>query len=133
MSDISQTATAVVQGANALTTTGIAGATIAAGDLLYVSSGTLFPALNDTALHAAVVGMALNGGAVTQTITYQTGGRVNPGGTVAVAVIYGVSVNAGKVAPSADLGSGKFRSIFGYGVSTTLIEIHIVNTGFALA
>lgn len=127
MADLVQTDTSVVKGANALEETRYDfGETCLAGDQVYLHTDSKwYKALNDTAAHAGQGGWgaALNGGAINQAARVQTGGRINPGATVAVGQIYCVSPNAGKWAPYADVASTKFVTISGIGVTTSLIEI----------
>lgn len=141
MADITQTPANVdISGATRYAD-GTAGEAIDAGDLLYENStdGKLYGALNDTVAHATLKGMAGNSAAAGQPVRYYTGPqqvgddpaneRVNPGGTVAIGQVYCVSPNAGKIAPLSDLGTGEITNIFGVGVTTSLIEIQIHNTG----
>lgn len=134
-----QTAANVKENAATATTnkklTDTAGEAISAGDLIYKlsSDSKMYRALNDTAAHAAHKGMAINSAATGQPVTYQYEGDVDPGATVAVGEVYGVSVNAGKVAQVGDLASTKFRSIFGVGLTTSTIRIGINNTGIQKA
>lgn len=133
MADITQTAANVVKGSGASVSIGTAGATIVAGDCLYLdTNNALQKALNDTAAHAAMVGIALDGGASGQPIQYLTSGDINPGGTVVVGETYVVSANAGKLAPVADI-STKFLTHIGYGTSASNISVAIRVSGIAHA
>lgn len=136
MADITQTPANVAAASGAPTKDGIAGATIVAGDVLYVDAtdGNKLKRAVDSALaSAAAVGVALNGGANGQPIRYQTGGGINPGGTVAVGETYFVSRNAGKIAPDIDVLTGVFRTALGIGTTTSNIKFGINVGGIAVA
>ncbi len=80
-----------------------------------------------------LLGVALNGGAVNQLAVVLCAGNYTVGGTIAVGVFYYVSNTAGGIAPIADLGSGDYVSIIGYGVTTAIMKIAPVATGLTLA
>ena len=129
MADIAQTAANVVAVSGAPTKDGTAGVTIDAGDVLYkdaTDGNKLKLAINSTEAPAATVGVALNGGARGQPIRYQTGGGIDPGGTVVVGEVYCVSPQAGKFAPDADVIVGDFRTILGVGTTSSNIKLGIV-------
>lgn len=141
MGDIVQTPANVSIAAAKRTADGIAGEAIDAGNLLYVktSDGKLYKSDSSTTEKAKCVGMAGNSAAVGQPVRYATGptqigdlptdNRINPGGTVVVGESYFVSSNAGKFQPSADVGAGEVVSKAGIGVSASLIELLIHNSG----
>jgi len=135
MSDISITAANVVTSSSSIRT-GTAGASITAGQVLYVDSANgnvLKLASTASAAAAAAVGVALHAAASGQPIAYQTSGEVTIGGTVAVGVPYFVSDNAGGLRPLADAGTGDYATLVGIGTSTTKIYINIVQTGATVA
>ncbi len=130
MADLAPTAANVVKYSGSTTRTGTAGATIVAGDVLYLDSATstLKLALADTAAKAAAVGIALDGGASGQPIVYLAAGGINPGvgATVAIGTYYCVSDNAaGKIAPLADISAEKYITGLGFGTTTTRIEVDL--------
>lgn len=131
MADLSVTAANVVAAAGATINRGPAGATITAGQQVYIdSSGNVQLAKADTAAHAASAGIALNGGAAGQPICYASGGNVNPGATVAVGTIYIASPNnAGGIAPIGDATTGTYMTVLGIGTTTSNILLNIWNTG----
>jgi hypothetical protein len=115
-----------------VTVDGTAGATLTAGQLVYKDSSTgkfLGCDCDDTAVKAAVVGITLNGAANNQPIRVQTGGAVNPGGTVVVGEIYVASGTAGGIAPKGDLAQNDYVSIFGVGITSSKIQIRINVSG----
>jgi len=136
MADLSITAANVVKYASATTRTGTAGATIAAGDTLYLDSADslLKLALADTAAKAACVGIALDGAATGQPVVYLAAGGINPGAAVTVGVYYCVSDNAaGKIAPIADISSTFYPTGLGFATTTSRIEVVLNAPGVVIA
>lgn len=112
--DVSITAANVVHDINATYATGIAGATITAGQPLYLDSGTNTLKLcdaNASQAAASCVGISLHGAASGQPIKYQTGGDITIGGTLTVGGVYVCSGTAGSVAPVADLATGWYTTV----------------------
>ena len=115
--------------------TGVAGATIAAGQALYAdaaASGSLKLAQADgTAVEADAVGVALNAAGVGQPVTYAThGSTINIGATTAKTTTYVVSATPGGVAPQADLVSTNRIVRLGYATATDgTFKVDIKNTG----
>ena len=135
MADVTQTPASVVLGTDAVTSTGTAGATIVAGDVLYkdlTDGGELKLTDADAALTAVIAGIAVSGAADKQLVSYQHGGPINPGGALVKGTIYVASVTPGNIAPQADLVSGDFVSILGVAISTTEIQLKINNSGIAI-
>lgn len=132
MTDIAITPANVVKGASAQTVTRQANATITAGQVMYLDTDNrvgLCDADDASSVIRAPYGIALNGGAVNQTITVQRAGRVTIGGTVVIGEIYVASDTPGGVMPAADLEAGDYVAVLGVGVSATLIELNIYNSG----
>lgn len=130
--DLTVTAANVAKSTGARTATGEAGATITAGQALYIASdGQLELADADVLASAAAVGIALHGASTGQPITYQTGGRITIGATTTVGQVYVVSTTAGGIAPYADLGTGDFPTILGMAPTTATIDIDIDALGVA--
>ena len=134
MADLAPTAASVVAEDGAVTKSEhIAGATIAAGDWLYMdtaNSNVMKLAQADgTALEATVYGMALNSASTGQPVLVARAGDVDFGCTITVAAVYILSVNAGKIAPVADLVSSSYLSIVGYGTAADNLTIAIQNSG----
>lgn len=115
---------------------GIAGATITAGQVLYIDTGDAnklkLADANGTALQKAVAGIALHGAAANQPIRYQTAGSVDIGGTVAAGVFYCIGQTAGSLVPHADLLLGDNVVLVCYGVSTSRVKLAITDTGVAI-
>jgi outer membrane protein assembly factor BamB len=138
MAAISITATNVIAADGAVSKQEfVAGATIAAGDWVYVdtaNSNVLKLAQADgTVLEATVKGMALNGGVTGQPIMVATSGDVAVGAVLTVADTYILSATAGKMDPVADLASSSYLSIVGFGTTTSNFRFHIKNSGIEKA
>lgn len=142
--NITITAGNVLPGANAKITLGIAGATITAGQFVYLDSVTNTYKLADanaTAATAAVVGAALqNVGAGqafqidTEDDAYQHGGTC----TLVAAdqqAVFMLSSTAGAMATAlvADVGAAAFPVILGVGISATKMKLKILAGGVALS
>lgn len=125
MADLTQTATSVVASnrSEVRQEEGIAGATITAGMPIYKDSTDghkLKPAQATTLAAAAVVGIALNGGASGQPIEYVTRDpALDVGATLGVGAVYVLSAAAaGGIAPEADITTGQFITILGVADTT---------------
>lgn len=141
MADISVTASAVVAGAGAQTKTGIAGATIAAGDIVYLDSATTGKwQLADSDAAAAEargqtsnIGIALNSAALNQPIVVQTSGPVTLGAVLTAGVAYYLSDTPAKLCPVADITGGDYYTLMGLAASTTVLNIDVQYSGVASA
>ena len=135
MADITVTAGDVVADAGASTRNGIAGATITAGQAVYVhADGTIQPARANAEATAVLAGVALNGAATGQPVSYITRGTYTAGATVAAGTVYVLSAAAaGGIAPEADLVNPNRVSLLGVGISATKIMVSRINTGVAHA
>jgi len=135
MVDLTVTPTAVAAGSNATKETGIAGETIIAGQVLAKAvSGLLMKCDNNHATPEIrrPVGVALNGGAINQPITFQTRGDITIGATVAPGITYFTSDTPGGIGVAADNVAGEFTGILGLGKSTTVITLDIQYGGVAV-
>lgn len=142
MANLVITATSVVKGAGAsIDSTHVWGETVTAGQVVYLNSDNKFylansDAVNGTALKSGVgttFGVALNGGAINQAAFVQTGGQVTIGATLLVGVWYYLSNTGGGICPVADLGTGDWSTILGYGSTVALMTIQPTSTGLQLA
>lgn len=139
MTDISITAANVLPGANATTLSGTAGATITAGQVVYLdeaTTGEWLLADSDAAGAAARgsgrIGIALNGASDGQPLKVQIDGNITIGGTMTAGVAYFLSDEPGGIAPYADLGSGDYVMLIGVSVSTTVLSLQFKYTAVAL-
>lgn len=134
MADLAPTAASVVAADEAVVKSEhVAGASLAAGDWVYMDTANnnvmKLAQADGTALEATVYGMCLNTAAIGQPVLVARGGNVDFGCTITVAAVYILSVNAGKIAPVADLASSSYLSIVGYGTAADNLAIAIQNSG----
>lgn len=137
MAALTQTAANVVKGTGAKTQAGFYGGTITAGMPVYADgadSNKIKAARANASGTSVVAGIALNGGSNNQPADYQYDGQINLGATLAVGETYVVSdAVAGQIVPIGDLGSGDYVAILGVAISTSLLDLNIVNAGVAKA
>lgn len=132
MSDLSITAASVVAGDGATIARGTAGASLTAGQALYLDAASNKMKLADANGAAAlriVRGIALHAAADGQPISYITEGPLNIGATLTVGEIYVLSATAGGVAPKGDLATGHGVSIVGVATSASNLAVNINNSG----
>ncbi len=115
---------------------GIAGATITAGQVVYRDPTTrkflLADANSVTAAARSPEGIALNGASLNQPLVVQTAGDINPGAAVTVGATYYLSDTPGGIAPVADLASGEFVTVLGVGTAANNIKLGILVSGAAV-
>lgn len=131
MSDVVVTAGEVLVDAGTVKASGIAGASITAGQALYLDTATDTWKLADANGAAALNvlgGIALNSASSGQPIFVATDGTLDPGFTVTVAAVYVLSANAGGIAPVADLAQGWKTSIVGVGITASQLRLKIYNS-----
>lgn len=135
MADLSITATSVIASAAARRVTKTAGATITAGQPVYVlTAGTIGPADANDSTKATVLGIAENGGATGQRISVVTEDPAFVlGATVAIGDVLMASTTAGGIAPVADATTGDFVTVLGVAVSTSAINLKPIAAGAAIA
>lgn len=140
MSDLSITAANVLAGTGADITRGTAGATITAGQAVYLdeaTTGQWLLADSDSATVAARgsarFGIALNGAADGQPLAVQTGGDITIGATLVAGVAYYLSDAPGAICPFADLATGDFVTLVGIATSTTVLKIDPLYSGAVAA
>lgn len=133
MADLAPTAGSVVAAEGISKTEQIAGASIVAGDWLYMDTANnnvmKLAQADGTALEATVYGMALNTASIGQPVLVARAGDVDFGCTITVAAVYILSATAGKICPVADLVSSSYLSIVGYGTAANNLVIAIQNSG----
>jgi len=133
MADLSLTSSAVVASAAALATRRrcVLGATLAAGDVIYLDAtdshkAKAADANSGTAAARVPVGILLNGGAAGQPAEYieaDTDLTVGSHGlTVGTAII--LSATAGKMAPIADATTGWYPTLIGIAKTSTTISFN---------
>ena len=132
MSDLAITAANVVVASPSTTNNGVAGATITAGQTVYLSptTGDYLPAKANNVNTTTVAGIALNNAAAGQPLQILTSGNYVCGGTPVVGGTYMLSAaNAGGIAPVDDIVTTDYVSFLGIATSNTNIFIQILNSG----
>ena len=135
MADIVVTPANVQKAGDTKIAQGTYGATITAGQTVYQDPADGLWKLADSnvsAITAALMGIALNGGANGQPGVIAIGGSINPGATVLVGTVYVVSATPGGIAPTTDLAAGWRTSIVGVGLTASSLGLVIYNSGAAV-
>ena len=133
MTNIDITASNVIAAAGSRIQTGIAGTTIAAGDVVYLLGSTYVLADADLEPSAEVAGIALNGASTTQPFDFITSGTLTIGVTNPVtlpALVYYLSDTAGKYENTVPA-TGDFVSTVGIGLTSTTLSVQIHNSAIA--
>lgn len=137
MADISVTAASVAAGSNCITQSGTAGASITAGQTLYIdtaNSNVLKLADADlSSLGATVAGISLHAAASGQPITYAVAGNMTFNAVLTAGKVYVNSATAGGIAPVADLTTNWRTSVLGVATTTTNLVLKIYNSDTANA
>ncbi len=113
---------------------GTAGATITAGQLVYLDPATqtwkLFDG-NDTAANTRTPRVAINSAASGQPIAVATGGNLTIGAGAApvVGTVYAADIVPGSIIPVADLASGNRVTIVGVGKASNQLALVLWNSG----
>ena len=132
MAEISVTASAI-RGESSGMSRGTAGATITAGQTLYLDSNSklqLADANNTSA--DEVVGIALHGSLADQPLAYSSSGNVTFNAALTAGIFYVVGTTAGSIAPISDATTGWRVLKLGYATSTTNLRLEITDTGVIL-
>ncbi len=137
MTDLSITASEVQPGTDGATfDQGTAGATITAGQTLYIDtadSNKLKLGDCDSATLAVrtCAGIALHAALAGQPIRYQTGGPVTIGASAAMVVgtVFLLSDTPGGIMPAADLEIGDYTSVLGVATAAGVLALKINNSG----
>lgn len=134
MADITVTPANVVAGAGAARSSGIAGATITAGQAVVRNAAgqyVLADADGATAALKNVAGIALNGASANQPLSVLTAGPITIGGAVTAGASYWLSGTPGGICPDADVGAGENAVLIGVASSATVLHVNITNSGAA--
>ena len=132
MADVSVTAANVAPGTDTQYADGFLGATVTAGQTVYLDTTNSTYKLADanaSSTTANVAGIAMNGGASGQPVKVAIGGSITPGFTVTAGAVYVLSATAGGIAPVADLASGHYPVIVGIGTSATAMKLSMFKGG----
>lgn len=133
MADLVITAASVVPGSNATRERGTAGATITAGQVVYLDSATNKYKLADNNDAAVAVrtprGIALNGASDGQPLEIIRTGDLTFNAVFTAGVDYYLSANPGAICPQADLLTGQYVVYLGSAKSTTVLMVNPQYTG----
>jgi hypothetical protein len=136
MADLSITVANVAAGSGAVVVEGTAGATITAGQVVYLDSSTNTFKLADcnsaTAAVRSPYGIALHGSLSGQPLAVQRSGSITLGATMTAGVVYYLSGTPGGVRPVADNTTGDYPVALGIATSTTVLKMGILEAGVAL-
>jgi hypothetical protein len=138
VADLAITASSVVPGTGAVWNTGTAGATVTAGQWVYLDSsdGRLKQSdVDNTTATAAVVGIAVHDSTAGRPLTYVNSGPVTMTTTPAMSPgrHYYASDSGGGMAPQADLAPTWNVVRLGYALTATSFQVEIKRTGLVLA
>lgn len=134
MADLSITAANVAAGAGAQIDAGTAGATITAGQAVYLDSTTkkyLLADSNGTGTRTPS-GFALNGASNNQPLSVLRSGPITIGATLAPGTAYYLSDTPGGVCPVADVASGENVVLLGLATSASVLKVDIQASGVTL-
>lgn len=136
MPDLVVTAANVQAGANARRETGIAGATITAGQAVYLDAATmryLLADTNGTLAASTVIGVALNSASNGQPLIVDIeDDDYTPGATLTAGTVYVLSGTPGAIAPVGDVTTGWRPAVVFVAKSTTKANLRIVRSGVAV-
>lgn len=134
MVDLTITAASVAKGSNATVENGTAGATITAGQAVYLDSATGTYKLADSNGTGTreVRGIALHGASSGQPLQVQRAGDITIGATMVAGTAYYLSGTAGGIAPVADLLAGMDPVLIGISKSNTVLTIDVQDPGVTL-
>lgn len=136
MADLTITAANVAAAASATIVNGSAGATVTAGQAVYLDTNTNTYKLSDadaSSTTGRVDGVALNGAASGQPLRVITRGDLTAGATLAVGEIYVISGTAGAICPVGDYATGDYLGLIGIARTTAILDVLIHNVGVARA
>ncbi len=122
----------------ASTSTGTSGETITPFQLVYrAANGKLMKAVNSSLLEATLLGVAITYAAVDEQIGYVPvsagGGTIlnSAAADFTQGAVYCISDTAGEMFPAGDIGTGDYVTVVAYAISTTSLQMHNVQTGYA--
>jgi len=134
--DVSITAASVLKGSGATTVLGTAGASITAGQALYIdtANGSVLKLAdgNGTTLTATFAGFALHAALTGQPVDYLSAGPITIGGTLVAGKFYILSDTAGAITLVSDYTTGFIPCLVGWASSTTVLQVVPIATGVTL-
>lgn len=137
MADLTITAADVIADADATVQKGTAGATIVAGNAVYLDSADNRYKLADcdsaTAAAKSPAGIALNSASSGQPVAVISRGDLTLSSVLTAGTAYYLSATPGGIAPFADLASGDDVVVLGIAKSATVLQVAIIIPGVTLA
>jgi len=135
MADLSITAANVVRENGGKSRDGVAGATVTAGQVVYLDEADGTWKLADCDAAAALRspgGIALNGASAGQPLKVHTEGPITIGAVLTPGIAYYLSATPGGIAPVADLLAGDYPTIVGIATSASVLDVKFHESGVAL-
>lgn len=129
------TAAEVLPGSDTQYYDGIAGASVTAGQTVYLDASDSRLKLADadaSSTAAATKGIAMHAAGTGQPLKVAIAGHIDPGFTVSVGAIYIQSATAGGISPVTDLGSGMYTTVLGLGITASSMKIVNQQAGVAV-
>jgi hypothetical protein len=139
MAAITPTASQVVPADNAvIDASRVAGATITAGQLVYLDANDSYKAKlfdSDGVGTTTLYGIAVGGASAGQTVPIQVGGDLDLGADAAAAtagyVVHGMATAGAITITTADVAVGAFMGVIGVGYAAGKIRVSVINAGAA--
>ena len=133
MADLSITAASVIAAPSARKQSGLAGATITAGQIVYLDpDDSRFKLAGATIAAVTSVFVALNGAASGQPLQVATMGDVTFNAVLTAGTEYYLSTTAGGICPRADVVTGDAVILLGIARSTTVLKFKPIFSGVTL-
>jgi hypothetical protein len=112
---------------------GTAGATITAGQAVYLDSADSRLKLCDAGAATTddLYGIALHASLAGQPLAVQRAGVINLGATLVVGEVYMISETAGAICPVADIVAGDFVTMVGVALTAANLQLHKLTTSTA--
>jgi hypothetical protein len=133
MADVTVSAAGVAKTATTIFNTYVAGATITAGQAVYLDSAASYsakPCIATALASSQAIGIALNGAATGQPVQVaQAGDLTFTGTTFLLGTVYVVSANAGGIAPCADLDAStatNYGTVLGIASTATNLKLAVM-------
>ena len=125
MADLALTDTDTVKDVSATEGSGIAGVAIEAGEQIYLDTATTTYKLGNATTEATAKcgGIASNNAGVGQTINFVSDGLLTVSAVLTPGVLYGVSVNDGKLAPLSGLPSTNWITAVALALTTSILDV----------
>ena len=137
MVDITITAASVEPNSGAKKVTGTAGASITAGQVVYLDgTDSKYKLADNNSATSAVrspAGIAMHSAEDGQPLTIVSKGSIDIGATVTAGVAYYLSDTPGGICPVADLLTGEYPVFLGFATTAAILDVNIIESGVALA